>query len=630
MSAPANAFEAVFDAHPQPMWVWEELSLSFLAANEAALVLYGYERTDFLGLSADAIRPPEDLEHFYAFLAELAEHPEVIPAHLHRRTMRHLHREGGILEVETSFTRLLWGGRRAVLGVVADLTAGRRAEELAREQANLLDLASDAIMVCSLDGAITFWNHGAQRLYGWTSDEAVGGDMVDMLMDDPTVLAATELGVREQGEWSGPLQQHARDGRELIVNSRWTLVRDDEGEPRSVLVINTDLTETKKLETQFLRAQRLESIGTLASGIAHDLNNILSPILMSVGLLRRSMVTADQERMLSMVEASAERGAGIVKQVLTFARGVEGERVLLQPKHLLSEMAKILAQTFPRNIDLQTALPTELWTVMGDATQLHQVLLNLCVNARDALPDGGVLTLSAENVAVDAHFARMNPGAQLGDHVALRITDTGTGIPPEVIDKIFDPFFTTKEVGKGTGLGLATVIGIVKSHMGFLTVQSEKNVGTTFNIMIPATHSEGALKKVEVEQVIGRGNGEVILVVDDEPPIREALVQTLADHGYRAFTAEDGTDALALYFDRREEIKVVLTDLAMAQMDGVALVRALRRFDAKVPVIVSTGHCQPEQTTILESLGVRAFLDKPYNAQKLLRAVHDVLQGAGQ
>jgi hypothetical protein len=391
-------------------------------------------------------------------------------------------------------------------------------------------------------------------------------------------------------------------------------------------VINTDLTETKNLETQFLRAQRLESIGTLASGIAHDLNNILSPILMSVAVLRRQFKEREQEKILSIIESSAERGAGIVKQVLTFARGVEGERVLLQPKHLLSEMGKILAQTFPRSIDIKTQFPPELWMVTGDATQLHQVLLNLCVNARDAMPAGGILTVAAENVTVDSHFARTNPGAELGDYVVLRVTDSGEGMKPETMDKIFDPFFTTKEVGKGTGLGLATVIGIVKSHGGFLTVQSELGVGTTFRIFLPATDKSGVDAVKTTNDTDVRGHGELILVVDDEAPIREALVQTLQDYGYHAYTAEDGSDALALYFQRKDEISLVLTDLAMAQMDGIALVRALRRFDPTAKVVVSSGHCLPEQTIQFEGLGVKHFLDKPYSAAKLLRTLHEALK----
>ncbi len=613
------SFETVFECNPLPMWVADEITLAFLAINEAAVERYGYSRAEALCMSLDQIlADDEGLPH------SLTDGVGELP--LTGYLSRHLCKDGRIIEVETSWSAIVFEGRPALLTVVNDRAAYHKSEERNREQANLLDLASDAIMECDLEGRVVFWNQGAARLYGWSVEEAVGSDMVELLMADVTPMEAVERGLREKGLWSGELQQQSKDKRKLIVNSRWTLVRNSANEPRSVLVINTDLTETKNLETQFLRAQRLESIGTLASGIAHDLNNILSPILMSAAVLRRSVKDADGEKILGIIESSAERGAGIVKQVLTFARGVEGDRVLLQPKHLLSEMAKILTQTFPRNIDLKSQFPSNLWMVTGDATQLHQVLLNLCVNARDAMmPNGGSLTLAAENIEVDEHFAKMNPGALLGEHIVLKVTDTGMGMSPETMDKIFDPFFTTKEVGKGTGLGLATVIGIVKSHGGFLTVQSELGVGTTFRIFLPASDKNPEPARAEGAEPDFEGHGELILVVDDEAPIREALVQTLQDHGYRAYTAEDGSDALALYFQRRDEIKLVLTDLAMGQMDGLSLIRALRRLDPAVRIVVSSGHCPPDQVITLESLGVKRFLDKPYTASKLLRILREAL-----
>jgi PAS domain S-box-containing protein len=606
------------------MWVFDEESFAFMAVNDAVLEKYGYSRDEMLGMTVDQLAVPDDVHLLYRHRARRAAFEEEVAETF---AWRHVRKDGQPIEVETTWSDIPFDGRPAVLAVINDRTAYHEAEKRNREQASLLDLATDAIMVFDLEGKITFWNQGAARLYGWTHEEAIGAEMIELIMPDTAALAETEEGVREKGEWSGQLTQLNKEGRNVIVNSRWTLVRDDTYAAKSVLVINTDLTETKKLEAQFLRAQRQESIGTLASGIAHDLNNILSPILMSVSLLRRSVTTPEGEKILGIIESSAERGAGIVKQVLTFARGVEGERVLLQVKHLLSEMSKILAQTFPRNLDIKAQFPPDLWVVSGDATQLHQVLLNLCVNARDAMGEkGGSLTISAENVDVDAHFARTTPGAQLGSYVVLKVTDTGEGMSPETMDKIFDPFFTTKEVGKGTGLGLATVIGIVKSHGGFLTVQSELGVGTSFRVFLPANTKEGNEIKQTTEDAIERGKGELILVVDDEAPIREALVQTLEDHGYRAYTAEDGSDALALYSHRRGEFKLVLTDLAMAQMDGVALVKALRRMESNIKVIVSSGHLQPEQSVVLEKLGVKHFLDKPYSATKLLKMIRSALE----
>ncbi len=618
-------FRLMFDPNPLPMWVYDHESLAFLAVNDSAVEKYGWSREEFLAMTVEDVLPPEDLPSFREY-RELTER-EISSGRNATIPCMHQTRTGRLIDIESTWHVMPFGDRLGVLVINVDRSEQKLTEDKNCEQASLLDLAADAIIVRDLDHHILFWNQGAERLYGWSKAEAMGAKTTDLFTGDAAHFALAFKELLGRRMWSGELQQRRKDGSAVIVNSRWTLVSDADGLPKSVLVFSTDITETKKLESQFLRAQRLESIGTLASGIAHDLNNILSPILMSVGILRRGIKDPSSERMLSIIEGSAERGAGIVKQVLTFARGVEGERVLLQPKHLISELSKIMAQTFPRNIDIQTQFPPELWTVLGDATQLHQVLLNLCVNARDAMPGGGTLTIAGENVDVDAHFASMNPGAQLGTHVAFRVSDTGSGMSAETMEKIFDPFFTTKEVGKGTGLGLATVIGIVKSHGGFLTLQSEIGVGTAFKVFIPASTDAAENRPVAAVETAPRGNGELILVVDDEAAIREALVGTLEANGYKAYTAEDGTDALALYHQRRGEIAAVITDIAMGQMDGVALSRALRKLNPAVRIIVSSGHFQKENTAILQGLGVKVLLDKPYSADKLLRALGTVLRG---
>jgi CheY-like chemotaxis protein len=289
-------------------------------------------------------------------------------------------------------------------------------------------------------------------------------------------------------------------------------------------------------------------------------------------------------------------------------------------------MVKVMNQTFPKNIDIKTHFAPELWTVQGDATQLHQVLLNLCVNARDAMsPNGGTLKVSCENIEVDQQLAGMNPGASLGPHVCFSVTDTGSGMTPEVMEKIFNPFFTTKEQGKGTGLGLATVIGIVKGHKGFLALQSEVGVGTTFKVCVPANCDANAEEIRDETLVDLNGHGELVLVVDDEAPIREVIVGTLEAHNYRCYTAEDGQDALALYFERRGAINLVITDLRMGLMDGIALTRSVRKLTPEARIVVSSGHIQKDCQTTLESLGVSIFLEKPYSAEKLLRCVKQAL-----
>jgi PAS domain S-box-containing protein len=633
-------FRLFFQVNPLPMWIFDNDSLRILAVNEAAMQKYGWNEEEFLAMTVEDIRPPDDVERLRKYRAMVKN--DATPGLNQTLHWRHRTKAGEVMYVESTWMEVPFRGQTSVLVITMDRTAQHQAEQRTREQAAMLDLASDAILVHDLDLCIHSWNRGAERLYGWTEKEAVGRKLSELFAVDPKGFSESLQTLIEKGEWSGELKQRSKDGRDLFVSSRWNLIRDEAGRPSSVLAINTDTTDARQFERQFLRAQRLESIGTLASGIAHDLNNILSPILMASGLLRRSLEKdEDGLRMLNIIANSAERGAGVVKQVLTFARGAEGQRVSLQPKHLLTELSKIMAQTFPRNLDIQFQLPQELGLVAGDPTQLHQVLLNLCVNARDAImsvpaPDSGpepvrCLRLAAENTEVDQHFASMNPDARPGPHVVISVSDTGTGMTPEVMDKIFDPFFTTKEPGKGTGLGLATVIGIVKSHGGFLTVQSEVGHGTTFKVFLPASR-DGAAAETGGENLepVERGKGELVLVVDDEAPIRDALVSTLEANGYHCFTAEDGSDALNIYFSRRDEIDLIVTDLAMAQMDGVKLVRNLRRLGSDVRVVVSSGHVQKEAMQELVALGVRHFLEKPYSADKLLRTMRRALGAAAR
>ncbi len=606
----------MFDSNPLPMWVYDASTLRFLAVNDAAIRHYGYSREEFAGLTITQLCAAEEigaLAQEWENSAEMAINQTAV--------WKHRKKDATVIDVELTWNRIPFAGKCAILVLAHDITERKRAEKQVREQASLLNLAHDAIIVIDLDDRVAFWNKGAESLYAKLSAEAVGRKLTDLVKQDAGIFPVAKVELLASGEWKGETRHTAANGREVAVSGRWTLVRGDDGEPKSILVINTDITEKKKLEGQFLRSQRLESIGTLASGIAHDLNNILAPILMSTGLLRRSVTDEESQTLLSTIEISAERGADIVKQVLTFARGAEGDRILLQPRHLITELVKMMGQTFPKNISFKTQIAKNVATISGDITQLHQVLLNLCVNARDAMPDGGRLVIGAETVTIDEQGRTLHPDARAGRYVTLNVSDSGDGIPRQVMEKIFDPFFTTKEPGKGTGLGLSTVMGIVKSHGGFITVDSEVGVGTAFRIYLPASEKDSP-DALQETLATPEGNGELILVVDDEPSIRNAAIKTLEAHGYRAYTAEDGTDALALYFQRRDEIQVVLTDIEMDLMDGVALVRALKKVDPLVKIITSSGESHDNKKLLLRDMGVTWFLDKPYSAKQLLSTVH--------
>ena len=512
-----------------------------------------------------------------------------------------------------------------ITGVATDITERRQAEQKLLEQAELLNLAQDAIMVRDMDDRIQFWNYGAEVLYGWTAEEARGQLSCEFLHYEKPLKMLAERTLLETGAWSGECRHLTKQGVPVVVRSRWTLVRDEHGKPKSKLIIATDMTEQKKIEEQFFRAQRLESIGTLASGVAHDLNNILVPIMMAAPVLRGNIDPSERERFLDIVETSAQRGADIIKQVLTFARGADGgDRTLLQPIFLLEEVCKIASQTFPKSIALRTFYKEDIRLLEADSTQLHQILLNLCINARDAMPNGGELCLGAENFDVDERYASTTPGAIAGPHVMLEVVDTGSGIPSDVIDKIFDPFFTTKSLGQGTGLGLSTVAGIVKSHGGFVDVSSQPG-RTSFKIFLPAKAALDAAAALQVDAMVPRGNGQTILLVDDEPSIREVAEVILTSHGYKVLVAEDGPTALAIFARQMGHIAVVVTDLAMPGMDGLMLVTTLRRIEPGLKIIVSTGRADESHAAEITALGVDGCLTKPYTSRNLLLKLSHVL-----
>ncbi|OUL27371.1 response regulator [Nostoc sp. 106C] len=509
----------------------------------------------------------------------------------------------------------------------AALQQRKLADETIREQAALLDIATDAILVRDLENKILFWNKGAENLYGWAAAEAKGKNASELLYDDepPPEVAAALLTVIGKGKWEGEFTKITKTSKEILVSSRWSLVCDEQGKPKSILTVDTDITEKKRLEAQLFRAQRLESIGTLASGIAHDLNNILTPILAGAQLLPLKFPDADErtQHLLEILEINAKRGADLVKQVLSFARGVEGKRINLQIRHLIVEVSKVLKETLPKSIQVSTEIPQDLWIVSGDSTQIHQVLMNLCVNARDAMPNGGSLSISAKNLFIDENYARMNLEANVGPYIVITVSDTGVGIPQENIDRIFEPFFTTKEVGQGTGLGLSTVIGIIKSHGGFVNVYSDINVGTRFQVYLPAV--DGIETHSVDESKVLTAHGEMILIVDDEPAIQEITKTSLETHNYKAIVAGDGIEAIAVYAKHMDQVSVVLMDLMLPSLDGVTAIRTLKKINPKVKIIATSGLISSNKLEALASTGVTTFLPKPYTINDLLLTLQKVM-----
>jgi PAS domain S-box-containing protein len=416
------------------------------------------------------------------------------------------------------------------------------------------------------------------------------------------------------------------DGDDRIVRGKAEASRDDLGKVVRMVGTVQDVTEQKRIEAEFLRAQRMDGIGAIAGGMAHDLNNALAPILMGIQLIRKKVAEPEVREMLGVMETNTHRGADMVRQVLTFARGRDGERELLEPGRLVREMENILRQTMPRSIAVQALVPSDLWHVLGNGTQLHQALLNLCVNARDAMPNGGTLTLAADNVELTPAEAAEIPEGKPGSYVLLIVSDTGTGISPEVLPRIFDAFFTTKAPGKGTGLGLSTIVRIIRNHGGFLSVKSEVGAGTSFDIYLPRGEPSPTPRQARTEPVssLQTGHGEWVLFVDDDSSVREMVAPTLTEHGYKVLTASNGAEALALLGKHGREIRVVLTDVDMPVIDGIELIAKLRSRMPDLPVVVMSGTLDVSKTSL--PAGTAGFLTKPFRLEQLLAVISDVLQ----
>lgn len=522
-------------------------------------------------------------------------------------------------------------------GALAQVMARHRSEQALQASSSRLTLldaavnaASHSIVITDVDGTIEWVNPAFTQLTGYTADEAIGKNprLLKSGKQDREFYQNLWNTITGGKVWKGELINKRKDGSLYDEEASITPVKDATGKITHFIAIKQDVTEQHQLKERLLRSQRMESIGLLAGGVAHDLNNVLAPIMMAVEMLKQDLTEEDRLIMLETLESSCNRGSAIIRQVLTFARGVEGEHAVLQVRHLLKDLVKMSRETFPKNITISLDAPGDLWTVSGDATQLHQVLLNLALNARDAMPTGGTLSIKAENVTLDHPRGYLNCEILPGAYIRLQVKDGGVGIPPDAIARIFEPFFTTKEQGKGTGLGLPTAFGIVKSHDGLLEVESTPGRGTTFLLHLPASEIETPNEDIPPSKP-PRGNGETILVVDDEAAIRQLTQKILEMNGYMVLLAEDGAEAVACYAQHKAEIALVLSDMMMPVMDGLALVRALRAINPEVRIVGFSGYIGDDANTNrfvdLRTLGVRTILEKPVAADRLLHALAEEL-----
>jgi PAS domain S-box-containing protein len=618
MARTAREWQSTFDATKDAIWILDKDN-RILRTNKTAEKYFSRPCCDMLG------KPCWEIAH--GTTEPVPNCPFVRAYKTGQREMSELQHGDCWLETTVDPIKDADGRFAGAVHIVSDITGRKRVEQQMKEALDfnraIIADAAVGITAFKASGPCVLANEAAAKILGGTVSRLLESDfrqitswrVSGMLQVAEKVLATKDSQQCEETFTS-------TYGREVSLVSHISHFIQN-GEPH-LLHFFTDVTERKKLEAQFLRAQRMESIGTLAGGIAHDLNNVLAPLLISVQLLGDKVTDTDGRRILAMLEANVHRGTDLVRQVLAFGRGIQGERVLVQIGHIAREIKGIVQETFPKSVQFQMDIAPDLWKVTGDATQIEQVLLNLSVNARDAMPDGGRLSLKMENKSLDQIYADANLESKPGRYVVISMTDTGMGMTRDVQDRIFEPFFTTKEHGKGTGLGLSTTRAIVKSHGGFIHCYSEPGKGSTFKVYLPAgVASDVQAAPGKTTGQLPRGHNELVLIVDDEEPIRRVAKQVLESFGYRTLSAVNGVAALKIYKAHQDEIALVFTDMAMPVMDGPATIAALKAINPRIKIIATSGLDSGSRP----GAAIRPFIAKPYTADGLLKAIQSTLRG---
>ena len=621
----------LFAHNPLPMWVFDWESLKIVQVNDAAVRRYGYERIHFLQMKAGDLHPadelPKLLEVFQSF------QPETYQAgQWHHRRM-----DGSQIDVEMFLHKMEYSGRPAALVVAQDITERKQAEEERQKFFTMVENSRDFVAVADLRGNMQYVNPAGRALLGIPAPEALKGKRtVDYVaaQDLPLVRDTIYHTVQREGHWQGELRfRHQQTSQPLAMDSVVFLVKDPQSaQPRFVATVSRDITERRALEQQLRQAQKFEAIGQLAGGIAHDFNNVIGAILgwAELGEEQALPVNPTLETYFKKIHSQCDRVTALIRQLLAFAR-----RQILEPRSLslnqtVQDVLNLLDKVIGKDIEIKTALSEDLSAVRADPTQIEQVLMNLCINSRDAMPRGGQLIIETNKVEYSGEECRKKAGLQPGRFVELRVTDTGMGMDAAVREKIFEPFFTTKGPGKGTGLGLATVYGIVQQHGGFIQVESEPGRGSTFRVFLPVMENSEVreFRQPILDEAPSRGGNETILIAEDHDGIREVAHAALKAKGYRILLAHDGQEAIDIFTANRDSISLVLLDVVMPQRSGPQVFAAIKTLKPEITVVFATGY-NHEAASMAEILqqGV-TVLRKPYSPALLTRTVRDALDAA--
>jgi two-component system, cell cycle sensor histidine kinase and response regulator CckA len=623
-------YRLLFDRNPCAMWVYDFDTRVITEVNDAAVAQYGYSREEFARMKLDDLRASDEVGRLARILAEMpSDEPRV-------HVVKHRRKDGSVIDVETRGHPLGIPGRNLRLVVVTDVTERLAAEHVVREaearamatsqtlQA-LIDAAPQAMIVMDADWNVTRWNDAAEALFGWTAAEVIGGPLPFIPLNQHAVVEAWHTAL-EHGLTEKPTEavRLRKDGNRVDVMLAVAPLPGAQGRPAAFIAVYMDITERKLLEEQLRQSQKMEAIGTLAGGVAHDFNNILTVISSYAAMLmtddRYPEIRADIEE----ISSAARRATGLTRQLLTFSRKAIVQLQSINLNAIVEEMQPMLRRLLMEHIELIAKPSGVASSVIADVSQLEQILLNLTVNAADAMPDGGSLVIETHNVWLDDAYAEMHTGVAPGPYVLLAVTDSGTGMDADTIRKIFEPFFTTKEVGRGTGLGLATVYAIVKQLGGHIWVYSEPGQGAAFKIYLPRDMSAAAAETAPVPQLPQTATGTVLLVEDDSA-VRRAARRMLERVGFSVIEAQDGEEGLSVASGYDGEITVVVTDLMMPRMNGGDFARALALSRPESRIVFTSGYTDDAVLRKRLVTSTHAFVQKPFTGDQLVRTITSVL-----
>jgi PAS domain S-box-containing protein len=611
-------YRLLFNANPHPMWVFDRETLHFLTVNDAAIDHYGYSLSEFLSMNSRDIRPPEEVERYLAAMRGGQNRGAV------REVWKHKKKDGTIIDVEISAQPITFRAVEAVLVLAHDVTAQRRAEERYR---SIIEGAPYGIFRVDQNGRIVMANRAFVLMLGYqTLEEVLGLNVGSDVYEDP---AEQERVIAEFSPEASSLGHETKwirkDRKAIIVRLAGRRLDSDDGLPGGHEVFVEDITATKSLQKQFEHAQKMEAVGRLAGGVAHDFNNLLMVISGYAQLLGESSADATKvSQYANQVRAASSKAAAITRQLLAFSRRQVVDPTVLDLNFIVQDLGKMLPRLLGEDIDLSLALSPKLGTVRADRTQIEQVIMNLAINARDAMPTGGCLIIETRNVELDAGYDQgREASVPPGRYVLLTVSDTGIGMSPEIQQHIFEPFFTTKEAAKGTGLGLATVYGIVKQSHGFIWVYSEPGKGTSFKVYLPRLDAIAALEETS-QSATAPGGTETILLTEDDPALRDVSRVYLESKGYTVLQAANANEALQACKTYKLPIHLLITDVVMPGLGGVELARAALEIRPTLAIVLVSGYT--DRMLDIQSIGIEVhFLQKPFNLEALARMARSLL-----